>query len=201
MRIAVPLSLTALTCLALSTACAPAADLLPGQVDFGAFTAPAGGGEFVEVNLPTSLISIGARFVEKAEPEVAKMLNAIKLVRVNVVGVDKENRADLEQRTQRLREKLPGQGWERIVAAQQKDQDVAIYLKTASNEAVQGLVVSVMDNNEHHAVFVNIVGDIKPDQIAMLGERLNIEQLKGLKGLKEHNSTEQKGQEKAEGKE
>lgn len=198
MKIAAPLSLTALTCLALSTVCVPAADLLPGQVDFGSFSAPAGGGEFVEVNIPAHLISIGARFVEKAEPEVAKMLSAIKSVRVNVVGVDKDNRTELEQRTQRIRQALPGQGWDRIVAAQQKDQDVAIYLKTSDKEVVQGLVVTVMDNNEHHAVFVNIVGDIKPDQIAMLGERLNIEQLKGLKELK---STEQKGQEKAASKE
>jgi hypothetical protein len=39
---------------------------VPGQADFGSFTAPTGGGEFVEVNVPGGLISLAARFVEKA---------------------------------------------------------------------------------------------------------------------------------------
>lgn len=194
MKSLAPYSLAATTFFALFTSGLAAADLPPGQVDFGSFSAPAGGGEFVEVNIPANLISIGARFVEKAEPEVAKMLNAIKSVRVNVIGVDKDNRTELEQRAQRIRQALPGQGWDRIVAAQQKDQDVGVYLKTSDKEAVQGLVVTVMDNKEHHAVFVNIVGDIKPDQIAMLGERLHIEQLKNV------NVTEKKGEEKPETK-
>jgi hypothetical protein len=36
-----------------------------------------------------------------------------------------------------------------------------------------------MEGN-HQAVFVNIVGDIKPEQIAMIGERLHIDPLKKI---------------------
>jgi hypothetical protein len=32
-----------------------------------------------------------------------------------------------------------------------------------------------------HAVFVNVVGDIRPEKLAMVGERFNIEPLKHLK--------------------
>ena len=172
-----------------------AAELLPGQVDFGAFAPPKGGGEFVEVNVPASLISLAARLVEKDEPEVAQLLAGLKLVRVHVIGLDEENRAELQKRAQRVRKELAGNGWERIVVAQQKDQDVSVYLKMAEKGAVQGLIAVVMDGKEH-AVFVNIVGDIKPEQLALLGDKFHIDPLKKIGRPAE--KTDEKPKEKAE---
>src|SRR4030095_4758710 len=90
----------------------------PGQVDFGNFTPPKAGGEFVEVNIPPNLIALAAKFVEKQEPDVAKLLAGIKQVRVNVVGLDEDNREDFQKKAQRVRSDLSGKGWERIVTAQ-----------------------------------------------------------------------------------
>jgi len=154
-------------------------NLPPGQVDFGTFSPAASGGEFVEVNVSSSLISLAARFLEKDEPEVAKLLNGLHLVHVNVIGVSEENRAELESKAQKIRKQLDSNGWERVVMAQQKDQNVGVYLKTQDKDTVQGLVVTVMDGNKQ-AVFVNVVGDIKPEQLSLLGERLHIEPLKHL---------------------
>src|SRR5262249_6059967 len=120
----------------------------PGQVDFGDFTPSAKGGEFVEVNLSSSLISLAARFVEKSEPEVARLLNGLKLVRVNVIGLNDENRADLQKRAEKLRKQLDGKGWDRVVLAQEKDQDVSVYLKTQNKDTIQGLVVLVTEGNK-----------------------------------------------------
>ena len=170
--------------------------MLPGQVDFGAFSPPKGDGEFVEVNVPTSLITLAARLVEKEEPEVAKLLNGLKLVRVNVIGLDEENRAALQKRAQKIREELAGKGWERIVTAQQKDQNVSVYLKMADDGAVQGLTAVVLDGKEH-AVFANVVGDIKPEQLAMLGDKLHIDPLKqiGNTAQKSENNPKEKAEE------
>ena len=169
--------------------------MLPGQVDFGAFSPPKGDGEFVEVNVPTSLITLAARLVEKEEPEVAKLLNGLKLVRVNVIGLDEENRAALQKRAQKVRQELAGKGWERIVTAQQKDQNVSVYLKMADNGAVQGLTAVVLDGKEH-AVFANVVGDIKPEQLAMLGDKFHIDPLKQIGNTAQ--KPENKPKEKAE---
>ena len=192
------LAIGAATLLAMNTALF-AADLLPGQVDFGSFSPPAGGGEFIEVNLPTSLISLGARLVEKDEPDVAQLLKGIKLVRVNVLALDDDNRSDIQKRAQKVRKELTGKGWERIVVAQQKDQDVAVYIKMTDSGAVQGLTAVVMDGKEH-AVFVNVVGDIKPEQLAMLGEKLHIDPLKhiGRETEKSEKKSSEKTPEKAE---
>jgi hypothetical protein len=153
--------------------------LPPGQVEFGKFSPPGGDGEFVEVNVGSSLISLAATFLQKEEPDIAQLLSGLKLVHVNVIGVSDENKADLQKRSQSLRQELEGKGWEKIVTAQQQGQDVGIYLKTEGKDAVQGLVVMVMDGNKQ-AVFVNVVGNIKPEQLATLGDRLHIDPLKKI---------------------
>jgi len=150
-----------------------AESLPPGQVDFGKFSPPGSGGEFVEVNL----ISLAARLVEKEEPEVARLLSSVEVVRVNVIGLDDENRAEIEKRTQHIRKELESKGWERVVTAQKKDEDVGVYLKTHGKDTVQGVVILVTEG-KREAVFINIVGDIKPGQLALLGEKLHIDPLK-----------------------
>src|SRR4051812_1529536 len=97
--------------------------LPPGQVDFGQFAPTGTNSEFVEVNLSSTLISMAARVFEKQEPEIAQLLKGLQLVRVNVIGLDEENRGDMAKRAQRLRKELEKKGWERIVVAQQQDQD------------------------------------------------------------------------------
>ena len=148
-----------------------------GYVDFGQFSPPASGGEFVEVHIKSNLISMAARLVEKSEPDVAELIRGLQLIRVIVIGLDEENRAEMEKRIKKIRSELDAKGWERVVTAQKKDEDVGVYLKTRGADAVEGLVITVIEGNRE-AVLINIVGDIKPDKIAVIGERMNIEPLK-----------------------
>ncbi len=170
------------------TANAFADTLPPGQVDFGTFTAPADGSQFVEVNVTSSLISLATKFLEKDQPDVAKVLQGLQLVRVNVIGLTDENRSDMESRVHTVRKDLEAKGWERIVTAQQKNQDVGVYLKTQNKDTVQGLVVVVIDDGKQ-AVFVNVVGDIKPEQLSMLGDKLHIDPLKKIGHEVHHKET------------
>jgi hypothetical protein len=148
-----------------------------GQVDFGKFVPPSTGAEFVEVNLTTSLISLASQLVEKEDAEIAHLLKTLTQVRVTAIGIDDENRADLKKRAQKIREELDSKGWERIVNAQKDEQSVGVFLKSRNKDTVEGIVVLATEGNKR-AVFVNIVGDIKPEQIARLGEKLHIDPLK-----------------------
>lgn len=169
-----------LTTLAITTALValPALADTPvaGQIDFGKIEAPADG-QFVEVNIRANLISMAARLAEKSEPEVAKLLRGLEAVRVNVVGLNDSNRAELTARIESVRGQLAGQGWDRIVTVKEDKQDVGVFVKLRGEEAVEGVVVTVIDGDKE-AVFVNIVGNIRPEQIAKVGESLNIEPLK-----------------------
>jgi len=54
---------------------------------------------------------------------------------------------------------------------------VNVFLKTREQEAVEGIVVTILQGGKE-AVLINVVGDIRPEQIATLGERFNLEPLK-----------------------
>lgn len=169
------LFLAASLCAAIVTTQA-AAD--PGAIDFGQFT-PTDEGGFVEVNISGNLIRMASRLAEKSEPEVAKLLNGLRSVRVNVIGVNDENREELLKRIEAVRTQLDSNDWERVVTVKEGTEDIGVYVKLRGEEAVEGVVVTVIDSN-NEAVFVNVVGDIRPEQIAELGEHFNIEPLKHL---------------------
>lgn len=144
-----------------------------GFVDFGRFAAPAKG-DFVEVQVKKNLLSLVARLAEKHEPDAAALLRGLELVRVNVIGLDDSNRADLTKRAADVATELEGRGWERIVTAKQAGaENVSVFLKTRGDESVEGVVVTVLDPGGE-GVFINVVGDIRTDQLAKLGDKLNL---------------------------
>ncbi|HRI16463.1 MAG TPA: DUF4252 domain-containing protein [Verrucomicrobiota bacterium] len=162
--------------LSLAAACAADAPS-PGYFDLGSFAPPKSGGEFVEVNLKGNLLRFAAKVAEQQEPDAADLLKSIESVRVNVVGLDESNRGEIKKRIETLAARLQTEGWERIVTVQKDGEDVGVYTKAGSQDSIAGIVVTVV-SHEGQAVFVNVVGELKPEKIAELGERLHISPLK-----------------------
>lgn len=148
-----------------------------GFVEFGKFTPSSSADQFVEVRLGAGVIQLASKLTQKHEPDVAELLKNVHSVRVNVVGLGDDNREQTTQKLQAIRSDLEGKGWERIVNAQEKNQDVSVFLKTRNADTVEGVVVTVIENNRE-AVFVNVVGDVKVDQLVTLGDKLNLGPLK-----------------------
>lgn len=161
-----------------------AANSPPGMVDFGKFSKPTNG-ELVEINLNGDTLAMAVQVAGKSQPDFAELLRGLHSVRVNVVGLDNQNREEITTRVKTLRGELDSQGWQQIVSVQEKKEDVGIYLKTRGREAVEGLVVTVVDGRKE-AVFINIAGDIQVDKLAALGDKLNLDALKKVgKALKQ----------------
>jgi hypothetical protein len=146
-------------------------------VDFGKLM-PSGENTFVEVNIKSNLIAMVAAFTKKSEPEITETILGLKQIRVNVMGLNKENREEMSKRVADIREKLDKGGWDRIVTAIEKNQDVGVFLKMKDAKAIEGLCVTVLEGDQ--VVLVNIIGDIRPEKLATVGERFNIEPLKHL---------------------
>jgi len=172
---------TAALLLASASANFAAADPGAGYVDFGKI-APTGEGRFVEVDLPEGLIKFAAKLTSKHEPQAAEVLGNLKHLRVNVVELSDTNREDIVGRVKAIRQELQSQGWHQVVNVreQPKGDDVQVFAKMRGEEAIEGLVVTVI-SDQKEVVLVNIVGDIKPEQIATLAERFDIEPLKKIR--------------------
>jgi len=150
-----------------------------GVADFGKFTPPVKGKEFVEINVRSNLLIFAAKLVEKEQPDAARLLRNVQFVRVFVVGLTDENREEMQKRVEKIRRDLDGRGWERNVNVQGKDgEDVGVYTQTRGGGTLAGVAIAVID--PQHVVLVNVGGDIRPDQIAALGESLNINPLKEI---------------------
>ena len=148
----------------------------PGFVDFGKFTKPTNG-ELVEINLNGDTLAIAAQAAGKSQPDAAEALRSLHSVRVNVIGLDNQNREEVTQRIKALRNELGTLGWQPIVSVQEKKEDVGIYVKTRGKEAVEGVVITVLDGRKE-AVFINVVGDIKLEKLMALADKLNLDVLK-----------------------
>jgi hypothetical protein len=159
-------------CLALTSA---ARAQEAGFVDFGTLN-PSGENQFVEVNIKSNLIAMVAALTKKTEPEVTQVIEGLKQIRVNVLGLTKENRDDMKKRVTGIRESLDKSGWERIVTAIEKHQDIGVFLKTKDAKTVEGICVTVVDKDQ--VVLINVVGNIQPEKLAVVGERFDLEPLK-----------------------
>jgi hypothetical protein len=92
--------------------------------------------------------------------------------------LSKENRDDMKKRVATIRESLDKSGWERIVTAIEKNQDVGVFLKTKDAKTVEGVCVTVIDKDQ--VVLVNVVGNIQPEKLVTVGERFDLEPLKHI---------------------
>lgn len=154
-----------------------------GYVDFGKFAANPDS-RYVEVNLEAGLLKFAAKIASAHDKDAAELLKNIKRVRVNVVGLDESNRNATIDRVQKIRTELEARGWEKVVTAREGKEhggdDVMIFMKSNGEESIAGLVVTVIEQ-KGEAVLVNVVGDIRADQLAALGEKLDIKPLRQLK--------------------
>ena len=151
----------------------------PGFVDFGAALAGVSSTKCVEVNLPEPLLAFAATVAKGHDADAAALIKDLKQVRVNVLGIDDKNRAELTARMQKIRADLASEGWLRAVTVQDNGDDVAVLVKLGGNSAVEGLAITVLAKN-NEAVFVNIVGNIDPARITAIGERYGIDHLKRI---------------------
>ncbi|HTX65848.1 MAG TPA: DUF4252 domain-containing protein [Opitutaceae bacterium] len=156
----------------------------PGWVDFGTLT-PAAEGKFVEVNLSEGLLKFAATLAAKQEPDAAGLIRNLRHVRVNVLDLTDANRAATVEKVTAIRQQLAAAGWAPIVDVREppKGDDVRIFAKMRGEEAIEGLVITVIDG-DHEVVLVNVVGDIKPEQIATLAEHYDIKALKHFQPAK-----------------
>jgi hypothetical protein len=141
------------------------------EIDFGTFQ-PSEDGTFVEIKVSKGLINMAARITEESEPELAKVISGLRSIRINVLEFDEEKDAEVRARVQSIRSQLEDQEWEQVVKVQEKNEDVGIFVKMKEEESIEGLAVTVIDGSE--AVLIHVDGRIRPEELAQVGERLNL---------------------------
>jgi len=151
----------------------------PGYVSFESLDAFSKEAK-IEVNLNHNMIKLISGFLKEEDPDLYDMMINLQLVRIQVFARTSRIEETFMALSRQTAEVLDDKDWERIVRVSEDDEEIYVYVKPSEDyEWIQGVVVLAMEDDE--AVFVNIVGDIKPEDVSRIGTHFNVEELDSIR--------------------
>ncbi len=155
----------------------------PGYFNFAEFGEYNENDLMTEVHLGPHLLKLAAKATEKNEEGIGDVISGLKLIKVEVYRVGKEQ-SEVTERMEKMNDKLNDSGWERIVMSKDDGNRVFVFIKT-KDDIIVGLVVTAYESpdldDEGQAVYVNIVGDIDLEKIGELSSKFDIPNLDKVK--------------------
>lgn len=163
----------------------PRADRPPGFVQLGTFTRAETGGESVDIDfsgesLKAIIAGSGGHKAVEGDP-----FATLVAVRGQAVALDDANRDANEKHVRELRRQMQFGDWQRLTVAGGEPRDVVIFAKPRGQDSYYGFVITIIDGRQQ-VVCLNVIGDIRPERLGDLGDRLNLESLKKLRGVAIH---------------
>ena len=142
----------------------------PGYVDFGELNNMFGEPS-VQVAVGGSLLRMVGAFTASEDPEAAELFNRLHGVRINVYETAGIAEGALDY-VKTISSTLSSTGWESVVSVNSNDEQVRIFMKIADDE-VQGITVMAVEEDE--AVFINVIGNLNPEQLSDVMDNFNID--------------------------
>lgn len=131
----------------------------------------------IEVNVQGALLNLVMEASRHEDEELANMLSKLKGVYVRGYQVAPDAIDRIASRTGNLARTLSTRGWETVVRFREEGERVDVFMRSEENR-ISGLVVMVVDPEE--TLFVNIVGEINPEDIGRIGGRFNVPHIPSL---------------------
>jgi hypothetical protein len=126
------------------------------------------------------MLQLVSKFVEIEDQEMSDIMKKLRLVRVQVFDVDRAAAEKFSEAAAETTKKLDSKGWERVVRVRDDGENVDVYIKPSADfEWIAGVLVMVVSDDDE-AIFVNIVGEIKPSDLQLLGDHFDIDELGGV---------------------
>jgi hypothetical protein len=129
----------------------------------------------VEVNLSGTLLKMATQTTDETAEEddpgqeqATALMKRLSAIHVRIFENADASMDALETRTTELTERLGQRGWETVARIREPDEQVSVQLRPRGEDTVAGLVVLVNDGEDDESIFVNIVGDISPEELGQL---------------------------------
>ena len=127
----------------------------------------------IEVNVEGPLMRLVAAASRFEDPELADLLLKLDGVFVRGFELERSDRDAFEESASRIGDYLEDEGWSVVVKVRNRDEIVHMYVNM-EDDTVVGIVVMSMEGGGDETVFVNIVGEMDPEQIGSIGRKFHI---------------------------
>ncbi len=151
----------------------------PGYVDLDQFDGWFDEEPSIIVNIKGALLKLVAEASRYEDPELADLLHKLKAVQVRGFDLDWDSFRGVEQRTRAFAKSLEDKGWDTVVRVRDDDESVHIHVRV-NDGSIAGMMVVVISHDDDESFFLNIVGEINPEQIGRIGRKFDIEPLDGV---------------------
>ena len=159
---------------AAGTAHAQGLDREPGYLDLATVDTWFEAEPWLEVNIKGALLKLVAEASRYEDPELTDLLLKLKAIEVRGYALSWPQYEGIERRTSDLAKRLEAKGWDTVARVRERSERTDVYLKVHDG-VIAGLAVLVLEpGSDDGAVFVNIVGEIDPEQIGRIGSKFNI---------------------------
>lgn len=142
----------------------------PGYVDFGELGSIFGEPS-VQIAVGASLLGLISSLGANEDPEAAALLKRLNGVRVNVYETTEMAEGAVDY-VKTVSSQLSQRGWESVVTVNSADEQVRIFMKLNSDR-VEGITVMAVQDDE--AVFVNVIGNINPEELGKVMDKFDID--------------------------
>ena len=153
----------------------------PGYLDLDRFVSENSANVKTDVFLQSNILQMAARLVRQAEPEFAKMLESIALIRVVDLDFGSTDVGSIDNRSSDLLNSMRDGSWQTLVRMRNGDERTEICMQSRHPDRIDAL--AIVSGRGSRLSVVNIVGEIDLEKIVRLGEQFNIESLEGLGDL------------------
>lgn len=153
----------------------------PGFVDFSELGVDPPGEISVRVNLYGAILRLVAEATRSEEPGFAELIEKLEGIFASVYEVPAENRSSLERRARETARRLEARGWQTVVEIHDVDGDTSYLQVNTAGDRILGLAVMFVEP-DGTAGFINVVGDITPEEVGRLGRTFNIDALQRFDG-------------------
>lgn len=142
---------------------------LPGYVDFGGLNSIYGEPK-VNISIGGALLNFVGAMAKNEDPQAAAIFSKLKGVRVRVYATDGDAAAAMDQ-VGSVKQSLTDSQWSPVVQVNEEGEQVQIFMKL-NGEVMDGLTLMAVDNEE--AVFINVIGQIDPNELAELMDNFDV---------------------------
>lgn len=149
----------------------------PGYVNLDEITGWFAREPSIIVNIKGALLDLVAEASRYEDPDLADLLHKLKSVQVRGFNLGYADFREAEQRTNAFAKRLEARGWDTVVLVRDHDDETVHVHVLVDKGAIAGMMVMVVSSDEDETVFVNIVGEINPEQIGRIGRRFDIDPL------------------------